>query len=108
MLAALAIIRALKRRGRGFYGSVPAYYQERVALGIPRAKASKGIRKLAKLYENPDMTDGLKVNLSNRSWVLVRPSGTEDVVRVSAESRNSEEAARLARAFAKRLKELSS
>jgi len=108
MLAALAIIRALKRRGRGFYGSVPAYYQERVALGIPRAKASKGIRKLAKLYENPDMTDGLKVNLSNRSWVLVRPSGTEDVVRVSAESRNSEGAARLARAFAKRLKELSS
>jgi phosphomannomutase len=107
MLAALAIVRALKRRGRGFYDSVPTYAQERVALRIPRAKGLRGIRRLAKSVQNPDMKDGLKVVLKNRSWVLVRPSGTEDVVRVSAEAKSSEEAARLARSFAKRLKELS-
>jgi len=107
MLAALAIIRALKRQGRGFYESVPTYFQERVALGLPRAKALQGIRRLAKMHDSPDLADGLKVMLPNRSWVLVRPSGTEDVVRVSAEARSSEEAARVAKTYAKRLKELS-
>jgi phosphomannomutase / phosphoglucomutase len=107
MLAALAIIRALKRQGRGFYESVPSYFQDRVALGLPRAKALQGIRRLAKMHDKPDLADGLKVMLPNRSWVLVRPSGTEDVVRVSAEARSSEEAARVAKAYAKKLKELS-
>jgi phosphomannomutase len=107
MLAALAIIRALKARGRRFYESVPSYSQERVALALPRAKALAGIRKMAKTTRNPDMIDGLKVMLPNRSWVLVRPSGTEDVVRVSAEARRPAEAVRLAKTFAKKLKELS-
>jgi phosphomannomutase len=107
MLAALAIIRALKARGRRFYESVPNYSQERVALALPRAKTLAGIRKLARTTKNPDMTDGLKVMLPNRSWVLVRPSGTEDVVRVSAEARKPAEAVRLAKTFARRLRELS-
>ena len=107
MLAALALVRALNREGRGFYESVPSYFQERVALGLPRPKALQGIRRMSKASASPDLTDGLKVMLPNRSWVLIRPSGTEDVVRVSAEARTSEEAVRLAKAYAKRLKELS-
>jgi len=107
MLAALSIIGALKRDGRRVYGSVPVYQQERVALTIPRAKALKGIKKLAAQHEGADLTDGLKVELPDRSWVLVRPSGTEDVVRVSAEAPSSEKARLLAKSFAKRLKELS-
>ncbi len=107
MLAALAIIRALKKGGREFYDSVPVYWQERVALAIPKAKAQRGIKKLARKYDEPDLTDGLKVQLPKRSWVLLRPSGTEDVVRVSAEAGTAEAAAELARKFAKKLKELS-
>jgi phosphomannomutase len=107
MLAALAIIRALKTKGRSFYDSVPAYQQERVAMEIPRTKAQKGIRKLAGRYDEADLTDGFKLILSKNSWVLVRPSGTENVVRVSAEARTSEAAATIAKAFAKKLRELS-
>jgi phosphomannomutase len=107
MLAALAIIRALKREGRKFYDSVPAYQQERVALAIPKAKALRGIRKLAGEYEGADLMDGLKIGLPGRSWVLLRPSGTEDVVRVSAEAPTLEKASQLSKSFAKKLKELS-
>jgi len=107
MLAALSIIRALKRKGRGFYDSVPLYQQERVALRIPKAKALRGISKLAGKYEGADTTDGLKVILPRKSWVLIRPSGTEDLVRVSAESTTSEKAGQLARSFSQKLKELS-
>jgi len=107
MLAALSIIRALKREGRKFYESVPVYQQERVALTVPKARALKGIRKLSARYEGADLTDGLKISLPDRSWVLIRPSGTEDVVRVSAEAPSSEKASQLVKSFAKKLKELS-
>jgi phosphomannomutase len=107
MLAALSIMTALRREGRSFYESVPVYQQERVALTIPKAKALKGIKKLASRYEGTDLTDGLKIGLPDRSWVLIRPSGTEDVVRVSAEAPSSEKASQIAKLFAKKLKELS-
>ena len=107
MLAALAIIRAIKRKGRSFYDSVPVYHQERLALAIPRAKAQKGMKKLGSRYDGADLTDGLKVALPDRSWVLLRPSGTEDVVRVSAEATTADKASQLANKFAKKLKELS-
>ncbi len=107
MLAALAIVRALKRQGRALYDSVPAYCQERVALGIPRARAERGIKRLAAKYDDADLTDGLKLTLPKKSWVLIRPSGTEDVVRVSAEAASADRAEELAKSFAKKLKELS-
>ena len=107
MLAALAILRELKKRGRRFYESVPAYHQKRVALEIPRAKALKGIRRLAAEHKDADLTDGLKLALPRKAWVLIRPSGTEDVVRVSAEAGSEEGADRAAKAFAKKLQELS-
>jgi phosphomannomutase len=106
MLAALAIIRALKNRGTGFYGSVPVFHQERVAVAVSKAKARKAMRKLAAEYEEADQSDGLKIILPGKSWVLMRPSGTEDVVRVSAEAGTAAKAARLANTFAKRLKGL--
>jgi phosphomannomutase len=107
MLAALAIIRELKDRGRGLYDSVPSYQQKRVALEIPKAKALKGIKRLAAEHRDADLTDGFKLSLSKKSWVLVRPSGTEDVVRVSAEAVTESGADKIARAFAKELRELS-
>jgi phosphomannomutase len=37
-------------------------------------------------------TDGFKFRLDNGSWVMIRPSGTEPVLRVYSESSNSEAA----------------
>jgi phosphomannomutase len=108
MLAALVIVKALEKKGRKVYASVPVYHQERVALALPRAKALRGIKKLEGKYRGGDTLDGLKVTLSNHSWVLIRTSGTEDVVRVSAEAETAGKAVELAKSFASRLKELSS
>jgi phosphomannomutase len=107
MLAAVAIIRALGAHGRKFYDSVPSYHQARVALEIPKAKALRAMKKLAGEYEGSDTTDGLKIMLPRKSWVLMRPSGTEDVVRVSAESTSADKAEEVAGSFAKKLKGLS-
>ena len=107
MLAAIAIARELKSKGRRYFDSVPVYFQERGALEIPRTKALKAIRKLAADSKEADLTDGLKVSLPNKAWVLIRPSGTEDVVRVSAEARTANNACRIVNSYSKKLKELS-
>jgi phosphomannomutase len=39
--------------------------------------------------------DGIKFVLADDSWLLIRPSGTEPVLRVYAEARDAEEVAAL-------------
>jgi len=107
MLAALVVIRALKQKGRKVYDSVPAYHQERLALAMAKARVARGIRRLSAKYEDADLSDGVKVRLSKKSWALVRPSGTEDLVRVSAEAETTAKAERIAKSFAGKFKELS-
>jgi len=107
MLAAIVIIRALRRKGRRAYESVPVYHQERVAVSVPKPKAQKAFRSLAAGYDEVDTTDGIKIRLSRRSWVLMRASGTEDLVRVSAEAETAREALRNAKTFAAKLVEWS-
>jgi len=107
MLAALVIIKALKEDGRKFYDSVRSYHQARGALRMPRRKALGTVRALARSHRGADTTDGVKVWLSRRSWVLVRPSNTEDVVRVSAEAETVKGAAEIAKKYLERVRELS-
>jgi len=107
MLAATVIIRALRLKGRGAYESVPVYHQERVTVSISKSKAQKVFKMLASKYSDADLTDGVKIALPRRSWVLMRASGTEDLVRVSAEAETAQDALKNARTFASRLVEMS-
>lgn len=107
MLAALLIIKALKREGLKFYGSVKTYHQEREAVQIPRGKAIKVVKSLARSQRGSDTTDGVKLLLSRRSWVLVRPSNTEDVVRVSAEADTAAKAREIVKKYSRKVRELS-
>jgi phosphoglucomutase len=54
--------------------------------------------------ERADTQDGLKLSLDHDAWILFRESGTEPVARVYAESRSSEETARLLAAGEEMLK----
>jgi phosphomannomutase len=107
MLAAIVIIRALRRKGRRAYELVPTYHQQRVVVSVSKPKAQKAFRSLAAKYDDADMRDGIKIRVSRHSWVLMRTSGTEDLVRVSAEAETAKEAVRNAKTFAARLVELS-
>jgi phosphoglucomutase len=116
LIACLLVAEAVARRGQSIqqqlqalFQKVGAYYPTRINLklepNIQKRLSDKLKRdwdrfdsqKVAKL----DRTDGLKLILQNGSWVLMRPSGTEPVVRVYCEAGSTGELETLATAARK-------
>lgn len=52
--------------------------------------ASKIIKELSKQNPNADVTDGIKIIFDKSNWIMVRPSGTEPIVRIYAEANSQE------------------
>ena len=53
-------------------------------------KVSKLISSLKEEFPNSDTTDGIKITFDPKNWVMVRPSGTEPIVRIYVESESRE------------------
>ena len=64
---------------------------------------SKGklMRVLSDRYKkrNPDLTDGVRVELSAKTWVIVRPDPTDAIVHIIAEGRSHKEARDIVRKY---------
>ncbi|RWX73580.1 MAG: hypothetical protein ACO0C9_02975 [Candidatus Methanosuratincola verstraetei] len=81
---------------------VPAFHTERRSVpcqsikkeALMRAVSSRALGWLSGV--ELDEVDGVRVSLADRSWVLIRPSGTEPLVRVTSESQERSVAKELA------------
>ena len=82
------------------------YYQHRGRVDIDRKLAPKILQIVAASESEADLTDGVKVRLSDRSWVLIRASNTENVIRVSAEAKTTGRAKQLVQEYTKRIAEI--
>lgn len=78
---------------------LPKYYLYRSSLRLER-QWSDIREKFATLVEsrNPDRRDGFKLSEKN-GWVLVRPSGTEPIVRIYGHSSNEKDAKEIAEKY---------
>jgi phosphomannomutase len=104
MVAAAFIVEALKRKGTKIYDQVRSYHLAREKMEMPRKKALGAVKRLQKENPGADTLDGLKIKTSGSSWVLIRVSNTEDVVRISAEAPSSKDAEQLTRSYALKVK----
>jgi len=95
---ASAIVSALLASDRGLLGRTIQEVQWRyrqtnirsmVRMDLLRARARESFRKL-RVAEERNL-DGLKLVLSDGSWVMFRPSGTEPVTRIYCESKDSQQ-----------------
>lgn len=76
---------------------LPRYYAVKTKVPMPREKALQVVEEVKKRYAGRRMVtiDGVKV-FGDGWWFLVRPSGTEPVLRIMVEARDPETAKKLA------------
>ena len=105
MTTALAL-HMLASEGRSLgelYDSLPQYYAVKTKVEATREQAACGVEAVKEAFSGYRQItiDGVKV-IGDDFWVLVRPSGTEPIMRISAEARTRERA----EAIAEQVKEL--
>jgi phosphomannomutase/phosphoglucomutase len=100
------MMECLAARGMAFSRAlaftVPKFFQAKTKLAVDPKRIGavmKAVERQAK--GEVERVDGVKVWTDEHSWVLVRASGTEPIVRVFAESDSQEKAELLVKKFAK-------
>jgi len=76
------------------------YHQVRIKVSVDSELQDKTLvklqEKMSKQYGEIITLDGIKAIIDDYSWVLVRKSNTEDIIRISAESNNMNKANEIA------------
>ena len=68
--------------------------------------AIKVISSLKEEFPNSDVSDGIKIIIDSKSWVMIRPSGTEPIIRIYTESENEEKLEALMIEFLQKVKSI--
>ena len=108
-MATALMLECLARRGMSFSKAlsfvVPRFHQAKTKVEVNPKKVEAVMRSVERQAKGEvDRTDGVKIWTQDHSWVLVRPSGTEPVVRIFAESETMDDADQLVKRFAKLVK----
>ncbi|MFQ5476934.1 MAG: phosphoglucosamine mutase [Nitrosopumilus sp.] len=70
--------------------SLPPSFTTKDKVSCPPENVSKLISSLKEEFPSSDITDGIKITIDPKNWVMIRPSGTEPIVRVYAEAQSQE------------------
>ena len=80
---------------------VGRYHQMREKVAVPPGEQGGVLKRVAEIvageYDEVMADDGIRGVADENSWILVRASNTENVIRISAESDSPEKARRMAR-----------
>ena len=66
----------------------------------------KVILSLKEEFPNSDVSDGIKITIDSKNWVMIRPSGTEPIIRIYAESESQEKLDALMIEFLQKVKSI--
>ncbi|MGI0091030.1 MAG: hypothetical protein ACREBS_04930 [Nitrososphaerales archaeon] len=104
------ITRMIRSEGslRGLLSQFSVYYQDRGKVEIGnRSLGPRVLDEIAKTEPGADLTDGVKLKTSDKSWILIRSSNTENAIRVSAEAKTFEKARELVSNYTRKIVEIS-
>ncbi|MCL5068237.1 MAG: hypothetical protein M1368_07785 [Thaumarchaeota archaeon] len=93
-MATALVLEALATKKISFSNAVnalPKFYQKKAKFECPNDKKKQVMSSLesANREGRTDRTDGLKIWPDENTWILLRPSGTEPLIRVYAESNDA-------------------
>jgi len=90
---ALALMLDLLATGKSLsdeIASLPPSFTTKDKVSCSPENVSKLIFSLKEEFPDSDTTDGIKITIDSKNWVMIRPSGTEPIVRVYAEAESQE------------------
>lgn len=70
--------------------NLPPSFTTKDKVACPAQKVSALIATLKEEFPNAATSDGIKITADPKNWVMIRPSGTEPIVRVYAEAESQE------------------
>ena len=70
--------------------SLPPSFTTKDKVSCSPENVPKLISSLKEEFPSSDTTDGIKITIDSKNWVMIRPSGTEPIVRVYAEAESQE------------------
>ena len=103
------MLECLAARGMAFSKAlafaVPKFYQAKTKVEIDRRKTTQVMKTVERQAKGEiERTDGLKIWADAKSWALIRPSGTEPIIRIFAESESQAQADALLSRFVRVVK----
>jgi len=85
---------------RAMASALPKFFQAKAKVSVAPEKIRDTMKAVEKQADGRvDKTDGVKLWTDEKTWVLVRPSGTEPIVRVFAESDTQEKVSSILKKF---------
>ncbi|QUC64324.1 phosphoglucosamine mutase [Nitrosopumilus sp. K4] len=85
---------------------LPSSFTTKDKISCSSEDASQLILKLKEEYPNSDTTDGIKIQLDQKNWVMIRPSGTEPIIRIYAEAESQQKLDSLMSEFVQKAKSI--
>jgi len=86
--------------------SLPPSFTTKDKVSCSSENISKLISSLKEEFPSSDTTDGIKITIDPKNWVMIRPSGTEPIVRVYAEAESQEKLDALMSEYLKKVKSI--
>ena len=83
------------------FETLPKLYQEKIKIHCKLENRTKIINEIKNKYKNHklDLIDGVKIWLKPETWVLIRPSGTEPIIRIFSEANTLTESQKTVQSF---------
>ena len=66
--------------------SLPPSFTTKDKIACSQEDSKKLIQSLKEEFQNSDTTDGIKITSNSKNWVMIRPSGTESIIRIYGEA----------------------
>jgi len=104
ILASALISKMIKQEGQlsDLIKDLPHYHQIRKKIPCNKNDAKKVLSILIQKQPNVDTKDGIKFKQED-SWILIRPSRTEEVLRLSVEAKSKDKAEEIMNKYLKRI-----
>ncbi len=106
---ALALMLELLATGKSLsdeIASLPPSFTTKDKISCSSENVSKLILSLKEEFPSSDTTDGIKITIDSKNWVMIRPSGTEPIVRIYVEAESQEKLDTLISEYLKKVKSI--